>query len=473
MTDRGAGAEVRLALIGSERAATIARFSPAELTARVKAWLADESDRSLAQRLAGAAFIIRVASAVLAYAAQVLFARWMGSSEFGIYVYVWTWVLLVGSMVDLGLSSSAQRFIPEYTERRQFAVLRGFLAASRWLALGVSTAIAVAGALGVLLLRPWLDQPAIVPLYLACFALPIYGVMHTQEGIARSYNWVNLSNLPPFVLRQVILILLMGAAYFLKFSTSAVTAMICSVLSMWISTVVQFVILSGRLKTKIKAGPRAFDVRHWFAISIPIFLVEGFYLLLTYADVIVLKQFSPSRDVAIYYAASKTLALVAFVYYAVAQTAAHKFTEFHVSGDRERLANFLAHVTRLTFWPSFGATALVLVFGMPLLWLYGREFVEGYYLMFILAIGLLARASVGPVERLLNMLGQQYACAVVYATAFAINVGLCVLLIPWLGPAGAAVSTSTALVVESILLYVVTKRRLGYYGFVFGRRGRF
>lgn len=469
MRVRSAGAEVGLALIGSHRMAPSARVSLADLTARVKAWHSDESDRSLAQRLAGAAFAIRVASAVLAYAAQVLFARWMGSSEFGVYVYVWTWVLLIGSMVDLGLSSSAQRFIPEYTERQEFAVLRGFLAASRWLALGVSSAIALAGALGVLLLRPWLDQPVIVPLYLACFALPIYGVMHTQEGIARSYNWVNLSNLPPFVLRQIILIALMGAAYVLHFSTTAVTAMICAVLSMWISTAIQFVILNRRLKSTIEAGPKAFDVRHWFGISIPIFLVEGFYLLLTYADVIVLKQFSSARDVAIYYAASKTLALVAFVYYAVAQTAAHKFTEFHVSGDRERLANFIAHISRLTFWPSFAATAVVLLFGIPLLWLYGREFVHGYYLMFILAIGLLARASVGPVERLLNMLGQQYACAVVYAIAFAINVALCVLLIPWLGTAGAAVGTSTALVVESILLYVTVKRRLGYHSFVFGR----
>ena len=35
--------------------------------------------------------------------------------------------------------------------------------------------------------------------------------------------------------------------------------------------------------------------------------------------------------------------------------------------------------------------------------------------MLILAVGLMARASLGPVERLLNMLGEQRACAPVYA----------------------------------------------------------
>ena len=44
----------------------------------------------LMQRLAGTVFMLRVASAAPAYGSQVLLARWMGSFEFGIYVYVWT-----------------------------------------------------------------------------------------------------------------------------------------------------------------------------------------------------------------------------------------------------------------------------------------------------------------------------------------------------------------------------------------------
>jgi O-antigen/teichoic acid export membrane protein len=308
------------------------------------------------------------------------------------------------------------------------------------------------------------------PLLLACAALPSYGLMHMQEGIARSYNWVNLSNLPPYVIRQIVLIALMGCSYMLGLATDAVSATIMGIASYWVICVGQFLVLGRRLSRTVEHGAKVYDFKYWLAISLPILLVETFYLLLMYSDVLILKQYASPHDVAVYYAAAKTLALVAFVYYAVAQAAAHKFTELHVNGDRERLADYIAHIVRLTFWPSFAATVLVLVFGIPLLWLFGRTFVEGYYLMFILAVGLLARASVGPVERLLIMLDQHYACAVIYAAAFAINVVLCVLLIPRLGPAGAAASLSTALVIESILLFVVTKRRLGYHVFVFGRQ---
>ena len=79
----------------------------------------------------------------IAFVSQILLARWMGVFEFGIYIYAWTWVLLIGGMVDLGLGSAAQRFIPEYTEHGKFALLRGFLGGSRWLAPVIATGIAV------------------------------------------------------------------------------------------------------------------------------------------------------------------------------------------------------------------------------------------------------------------------------------------------------------------------------------------
>ena len=65
--------------------------------------------------------------------------------------------------------------------------------------------------------------------------------------------------------------------------------------------------------------------------------------------------------------------------------------------------------------------------------------------MFVLAIGILARASVGPGERFLNMLGEQKACALVAAFALAVNLALCLLLIPSYGIMGAALATSTRL----------------------------
>ena len=45
---------------------------------RTYALFADSSDTSLARRLAGAAFLIRVVSAALIFLSQIFLGRWMG-----------------------------------------------------------------------------------------------------------------------------------------------------------------------------------------------------------------------------------------------------------------------------------------------------------------------------------------------------------------------------------------------------------
>jgi O-antigen/teichoic acid export membrane protein len=457
-----------VALVGSENVAPAPPQTVAGIIARIKAILTERSDSRLAQLVAGNVFLVRIGSALLALASQVLLARWMGSFEFGIYIYVWTWVLMIGALSDMGLSSAARRFIPEYTELKAFDRLRGFLAASRWLAFGIATAIGIVGAIGVTWLSPFLDHFAIIPLYLACLTIPIYGLVQVQAGIAQSYDWPNLALMPFYIWRQLTITVLMGAAYFLGAPTDAVTAMVVAVITTWAVTVGQLFVLNRRLKHKLPAGAKRYEVKTWFSTSIPIFVVEGFYLLLTYVDILALEHFRSPDEVAIYYAGARLLAIVAFVYFAIAGATTHKFTEYHVAGDNQRLASFFAETIRWTFWPSLAICAMILAFGLPLLALFGAGFERGYSVMFILSIGMLARAAVGPAERLLNMLGERKQCAAVYAAAFAINLCLCVILIPRIGIEGAGVATSTALVAESIMFYCVAKRRLGFHLFIMG-----
>jgi O-antigen/teichoic acid export membrane protein len=436
--------------------------------ARGYALFADGSESSLTRRLAGAAFLIRVISAAIAFASQILLARWMGGFEFGVYVYTWTWVLLLGGMVDLGLGSAAQRFIPEYTQLRQFDLLRGYLRGSRWLAAGIATGIALIGAAAVTLLAPHIGPETVIPLYLACAALPLSGVAQVQSGVARSYNWVNLGLAPVYIQRQLALLGLMALAYALGLPTNAVTATLAGVISLWGVTIGQFLVLNRRLSGVVDSGAKTYEVRSWLATSTPIFIVEAFYLLLTYADVIVVQQYRPANEVAIYYAAVKTMALVAFIYFSVAQTIAHKFAQYHVAGDRTRLVAFLRQSVRLTFWPSLASIVVLLLCGRPLLHLFGRDFVSGYPLMFVISVGLLARAAVGPAERLLNMLGERRSCALVYAGSFALNVVLCIVLIPRFGLLGAAIASAVALLLESASLFAVAKYRLGLHCLIFG-----
>jgi O-antigen/teichoic acid export membrane protein len=448
---------------------------PGGLIRRLRAMLGgsagDSSDASVTRRLAGAILVIRVVSAALAYLAQILLARWMGGSDYGVYVYVWTWVLLLGSMLDFGIAPSAQKIIPEYRTSGDHALLRGFLSGSRWMALTVSSLVAALLACVVTLLSPRISANTIVPLYIGCVTLPAFVVANTQDGIARSHDWMRLGLMPQFIVRQSLIIGLTAGGFVLGIHLGATTAMLASAAAVWIAMIGQMVVLNRRLGRHVEPGPKDYDFRGWLAISLPILLVEGFYLLLSYTDVLVLQQFRSSEEVGVYFAVVKTLALVSFIHYAMAATTAHRFAEYHALGDKARLSAYVAHSIQWTFWPSLAATALLLAFGKPILWLFGPQFVGGYDIMLVAAIGLVVRSAIGPVERLLNMLGHQHICALAYGLAFVMNLVLCIALVPRFGGHGAAAAISISLVFETVLLIWIVRRRLGLHVLAFGKRG--
>src|SRR5581483_4943331 len=249
---------------------TIAR-SPAILRARLRSmlgrvlgtWGGHASEASLTRRLAGTIFIIRMVSAALAYLAQILLARWMGGSDYGIYVYVWTWVLLLGSMMDFGISVSAQKIIPEYRTRGEHALLRGFLFGSRWMTLVGSMLVSAVLAGLVKWLSPWIDANEVLPLYIGCATLPAFVVANTQDGIARSHDWMRLGLMPQFVIRQALIIGVTAGMFVLGFHLGATAAMLASAAAVWIAMIGQMIALNHRLAGHVPPGPRTYDVGFW------------------------------------------------------------------------------------------------------------------------------------------------------------------------------------------------------------------
>jgi O-antigen/teichoic acid export membrane protein len=440
------------------------------LRRHVKEFLAGEHFTT--QKVAGTAFAIRIASAGIVFVSQVLLARWIGSFQFGTYVYVWTWLILAGDLAHLGLPLTAQRFVPEYTEAQSFALLRGYLSGSRWLSFAAGAAAALLGALIVHQLDDAFDSELFLPFYFACIALPAYVLSFMTDGVARSYNWINLALLPAYVVRPLLLIVGIVGLHAAGIRLNATTVLAALAVAAWASVLAQMFQLDRRLRVVVPAGPKRYDTRRWLSTALPLIFVWGLYTLLTSTDVLVLKHFRAAEEVAHYFAAAKLLALVSMVYFAVAASAAHRFTAYHVSGDREGLAAFAASTVRWVFWLSLFLSVGILALGQPVLMLFGEDFVSGYPVMAILTVGMLARASVGPAERLLSMLGHQRACAFAYVAAFTFNLGTCLLLAPAYGAIGAAVATAGGFVVESVLLFAIAKRGLGLHMFVWRPRSK-
>jgi O-antigen/teichoic acid export membrane protein len=429
--------------------------------------LRGKDDRAVSQRIVAGAFTIRVVSALIMYVSQVFLARWMGDFEYGIFVVVWSGAIIVGSLACLGAQTAVLRFIPEYVERSELPLLRGVLLGSRLHGFLASSFLAAVGVAGLFLFGDKIAGYYLVPLYLGAIALPMITIGEIQEGVARSFSWANLSLWQTFILRPLLIIAFMALAIAFGAAPDAVTAMGATIAATYATSIGQFVTLEMRIRKAVPRGPRLYRPALWLGVALPMFLLEGFFNLLTNVDILIVGRLVDPDQAAVYFAAVKTLVLVQFVYFAVRVGGAQRFSQYHASGDHDRLQAFVRDTLHWTFWPSLAMVGFILIVGKPLLLLFGTSFGAGYPLLLILSVGLLVRASIGPAESLLPMAGQQGICAAVYTGAFILNVILNFTLIPIFGLKGAAIATSTALIVETIALYWVTAWRLGIRSSIF------
>ena len=179
--------------------------------------------------------------------------------------------------------------------------------------------------------------------------------------------------LPAYVVRPLLIIIVVAALHFSGLTIDA--GMVAGILAaaVWLIALMQLFQFRQRLSTAVPPGPRRYNLSHWLNTALPILLVWGMYTLLTSTDVLVLKHFRPAEEVAHYYAAAKTLALISIIQFAVAAAAGHRFTEYHIAGDRAGLAAFAADTVRWVFWPSLAASLVMLALGKFVLMLFGDE----------------------------------------------------------------------------------------------------
>jgi len=253
--------------------------------------------------MAGKAFAIRRRAPASSFCPRILLARWMGSSEFGFYISVWTWLLLAGAPRSSGHAVDRAALHPGVQPQQRFDALRGFLAAaagspsswerrSRLPARLHSRAHAVA--------QPQ-DRPAVLP---GVCVPAFYTLSLMCDGLARSYNWIGWRSRRTRCCAPPCLFALMALAYAAGFPVDATTTMIALALAIWSTSLLQLVLVDrhlagvvrgGRRGTKSRAGSRHHCRSPW---------AWSFNTMLCYADVLVLQQFGRGGG-RYYYAAAR------------------------------------------------------------------------------------------------------------------------------------------------------------------------
>lgn len=404
--------------------------------------------------------IIRCLGAAIAYITQVLLSRALGQSDYGVFALVWVWIIVLGHLTPAGLAQAALKYVPHYHALKEPGFTRGFIFHGLGLVFLISTLTALAGAAFLTFGANLFDNIYALPFLVALFAFPLFALQDYVENIARSFNWMILAIAPPFVIRHGLIGMGVLGAYMAGIELSAAMAVGITLGAVLISLTLQAGLVFWRIRKIVPAAPRKTDLRVWMKTALPLVFVDGTLLLFSNADILILSLFVSPAEIALYFAASRILQLVAFVQYAAAAATTQQFSALNATGDHDALEQLARTTTRLTFLAAVGAAGFIYLLAPYLLELFGDGFVDAMPILAVLMVGLIVQAFSGPAESVLNMSGHERVTAITYTAALALNIALNLALIPWLGAIGAAIATAASLGLASLTLTLAVRKRL-------------
>jgi O-antigen/teichoic acid export membrane protein len=185
--------------------------------------------------------------------------------------------------------------------------------------------------------------------------------------------------------------------------------------------------------------------------ALPLAVAELVNSLLAQTNVFVLGKLRPVEDVGVYAACVVLANAVSFVRSAFDNVVLPVVAEAWAHGDRPRLATHVKLMSRLVLLFAVPLAGLFLVGGRAMLVLHGPDFVRGARTVALLTIGHLVNASLGLTGWVLLAAGRSKTVLVNNVGALAVNIVLCLVLVPRFGMEGAAASATLAIIALQIV----------------------
>jgi O-antigen/teichoic acid export membrane protein len=179
------------------------------------------------------------------------------------------------------------------------------------------------------------------------------------------------------------------------------------------------------------------------------------------ADIVLIAVFRSPTEAAIYTAATRFVVLGQFGNLAIQQVVQPRFTALLAEGRTRSLSDVFRVSTAWSMavsWPLY-----VVVGSLPLVYLglFGSDYrATGVPVVVVMMFAMMLSAASGPSDTLLLMSGYSKTSMVNALVVVAIDIGLCLLLVPRMGILGAAVAWASAIAVRSVLTLFQLRRFL-------------
>jgi len=421
-------------------------------------------------RGASGSFGIMVLSSGIAFGTNVLLARILGVTQYGVYIYALTWINLLAWACQIGLVTSLVRFVSAYNANKEWGLFRGILSRSIIYVMFATVIIGGAAAFVIWFLRDRMEPGQVETLWIGLLILPLIALTGLRHGALRGLKRVVLSSVPDGIVRPLLISVMVVLLYFwAQHSLTAMQVMLVNLIATLIAFIVGSMLLIKALPGQVRNVNPVYLGPEWLKVSLPMFFGSGMFLILRQADVLMIGIIMGPTEAGIYAVVSRITSLVFFGSNAIDNIAAPMISELHSKEQYHRLQRMVTLAARGAFSFTFSMSIGLFLLGTYALSLFGQDFIIGYQPMIILLVGMVIKSLFGSAGFLMSMTGHHTQGAIIVGIAAVLNIMMNAVLIPRFGLMGAAIATAVSNAIWSFAVLVYVLRRVDINPTIFAR----
>lgn len=399
--------------------------------------------------------------AILTMGADVLAARFLGVSSYGLYALALMLAKSGEIVAEFGVPLSLLHFLPVWLSRGDRESALGAILGSLLLPIAIGLGFTLTLWFG----SDWvathlLSQPAAAPfIAVVGFAIPLMVTIDVLGNVARGFGRA----LPYVVTYNIVPQLCVGAVVIslLIWQGPQIGVIYGRVFGYGVGAAVALAFTSPLVARHIGWVRPIPHLRQLYGYALPLGVNMMTSMGIAWTDLFLLGLLTDASTAGVYRGCMQIVLVFDLGANACAAALAPVFTVLIAERRHGPLQEIYTSAVRLEMLMSLPLLLVIMVNAADLLRVLGPTFAIGAPALLILACGQFAKVTLSPATVALIIGGRQKLDAVNVAIAAIANVMLNLMLIPFLGLAGAALATATSLIGLAIVRCLEVRRVFG------------
>ncbi len=328
----------------------------------------------------------------------------------------------------------------------------------------INGCISIIISIALIIVAPWIsesifNEPRLTtPLIIASLAITPQVFSRIFSSGLIGYRKIWQSNLVDRTLSIAVVGIILFAFWILNYEIDIIKVAIFYGIARFAVTISMWIYWKKLYHNKQK---KKFIGRNLMNTALPLLLITSTTVIAANSSTIMLGWLGNTKEVGLYSVAARLALLTSFFLQVSNAALSPKIAALFASDKKKEMGIMVKKVTRGLAIVGVLPIFIFILFGNPILSLWGGEFVGAYWILIILSIGQFFNISTGASGVMLIMCGKERILGRIKILEVLSNIILNYILIINLQAIGAAIATAITITILNILKVYIVKKEMG------------